>query len=192
MSSRSKIVIVIIVLVLVVGIGTGFFLWKSRLGSLEGTSSQNGSTSADAQSVGGVAFSSGSSGNGAVRSENPDQYAFARSFVERYGSYSNQSNFENMEDLYPFMTDRMKTATAAFVKSQRDKGAGGASYQGTTTHALSARTLEEGSERAVLSIASQRQESNAEMPSGRVYYQTIELVLIKDGASWRVDEANWK
>jgi hypothetical protein len=40
----------------------------------------------------------------------------ARVFIERYGSWSNQSNFENFEDLMPYMTEKLKAETQNLIK----------------------------------------------------------------------------
>lgn len=116
----------------------------------------------------------------------------ARSFVERYGSYSNQSNFENLENLYAFMTGRLRRESEAFVSKQRAVRTGvPAVYAGTTTRVLSVKTLAKSAGEATLRAMTQRTETQAGNPP-RVYYQDIELTMKNVGEEWRVDTATWK
>jgi len=120
--------------------------------------------------------------------------ALARSFVERYGSYSNQSDFENIEVLYPFMTDRMRAAAEASTAANRANRVPGSadSYTGITTKALAIKVRSQTVSAAQVQVSTQRIESNIKTSSPRVYYQDIILTFEYKGGEWKVDEAEWK
>lgn len=59
-----------------------------------------------------------------------------RMFVERFGSYSNFSDFANITSLEPFMTESMKTY-AAGVKNESQNSQTGGGYYGVTSQIIS-------------------------------------------------------
>lgn len=117
----------------------------------------------------------------------------ARSYIERYGTYSNQSDFENIEDLYEFMTDRLQNREQEYVENARAENtsrSGG--YFGITTRIVSLSVLDRTDTRASIRASTQRYEVGGDLAAPRTYYQDIELELLKSGESWKVDRAEWK
>ncbi|MBI2551969.1 hypothetical protein HYW17_01555 [Candidatus Uhrbacteria bacterium] len=117
----------------------------------------------------------------------------ARSFAERYGSYSNQNQFENVKDLYPFMTDGLRSKAAREIAQAQElsTSSSAAGYLGVTTKAMSVKVEERTAESARTAVQTQRKEvRDAESP--RIYYQEIMLVFIKDGEQWKVDGVEWR
>lgn len=116
----------------------------------------------------------------------------AASFAERYGSFSNQGDFENLKELRVFMTDSMKREVDAYIAEASSATSGSAAYFGTTTRSLSStitRFNEEGGSATVV-VNTQRQEVSS---SGtEVYYQEIEIDFILSGEVWEVDSAEWQ
>lgn len=197
MSRRAKIIILIVFVLVVVLVVLLLFLGRRRVASVSapapGVSPENAPV-VSAPAAPPVPFGavSAPAQGGAVEVSAASREAFVRSFVERYGSYSNQSDFENLEDLYPFMTQRLRQQTEKFVRDERAREVRGTSYVGVTTRALSVRTASESATEARVLVSAQRQEATAANPSGRVYYQDIELSLKNVGDAWRVDAAVWK
>ena len=123
--------------------------------------------------------------------KDPDRQAaesLARFFVERIGSYSNQNQFQNVEDVKPLMTARVQ-AWADGLKKQEAVGGG---YRGITTKALALEVVTwNPKQSAVMRVSTQRQEErDGEAP--RVYYQDAEVQLIYQGDAWLVDGIYWK
>ena len=118
----------------------------------------------------------------------------AASFAERFGSYSNHSNFQNMEDLKLFMTDKMKAWSEDFVKTQALKQAGKTEYYGITTKAITKKMAEydEGKGTARVLIQTQRRETIGQNGEASSFGQSIEITLLKQGGTWKVDQAYWK
>ncbi|MGC9048741.1 MAG: hypothetical protein ACP5IX_00760 [Patescibacteria group bacterium] len=109
----------------------------------------------------------------------------ARVFIERYGTWSNQSNFENFEDLMPFMTDKLKAETQALISEYQkiEKS----SYYGLTTNIVSL-NLENFivDEKAEFSASVQQQETkNGQV---NILYKTVKLTFVKEGTKWLGDE----
>jgi len=116
----------------------------------------------------------------------------AMTFAERYGSFSSEGNFVNVEDLYPLMTERYQRRSEAEVARQRAAGAA-AGFQSTTTIVVSATvTLPNGEESkaATARVVTQRTSvRGGERP--RTFGQEISVQLLKVGEEWRVDGADW-
>lgn len=113
--------------------------------------------------------------------------SLARFFVERIGSYSNQSKFQNVEDLKPLMTSRVQVWADGLKKQDT---AGG--YRGITTKALALEVVTwNPKQSAVMRVSTQRQEErDGEAP--RVYYQDAEINLVYQNDTWLVDGIYWK
>lgn len=113
----------------------------------------------------------------------------ALDFTERYGSYSSQGDYQNIRDLFPQMTSRMRTRAAAVIASTPLDDS---IYSGFTTRALRADTLDSSDTNITFSVEAQRTETSAADPQGRAFYQTAELTLTKSDLKWLVDSFTWK
>lgn len=115
------------------------------------------------------------------------------SFVERYGSYSNQSDFENLEDLLPFMSQSFSQWAEDFVSLQRANRQESAIYYGLTTRALNSETIEFAPENGLIKVkvSTQRQEVVGSAVNSKVYYQDAEVELIKENDIWKVSRITW-
>jgi hypothetical protein len=114
-------------------------------------------------------------------------------FVERFGSYSNQGNFENLTDLLPIMSDGMKIWAQKQIDEQKRKPFQTV-YHGVTTkslqYTLSKYDVSKGS--AEMNVATQRKEFIGTSTNARVYEQDIIIKLVKKDTAWVVDSAYWK
>ncbi len=115
------------------------------------------------------------------------------SFAERYGSYSNQGNFENLRDLFPLMTDRLKSATERLIVETQKTRDPSAAYFGVTTKAISSNveTFNEEAGTAKIIVSTQRAETRG-VGEPVVSYQDLVLELARVGKEWRFDRASWK
>lgn len=117
--------------------------------------------------------------------------ALSRSFAERYGSYSNQSDFVNIKELYPFMTATLRAAMQELINDQSAVSATEEGYVGVTTRATGVRVISSSAARAEVLVATQRSESG-QGQQDRVYYQNLKLNLVTEGGQWKVEEAEWE
>lgn len=117
----------------------------------------------------------------------------AMSFAERFGSYSNQNNFENIVDLKPFMSKRMQAWADQYVASGRAKSADTSIYYGVTTRALSSEVTQFNANGPVeFTITTQRREATGTTSNAKVSNQDLTIVFVREDGVWRVDEARWK
>lgn len=114
----------------------------------------------------------------------------ALSFAERFGSYSNQSDFENFKDLQPLMTASMKDWSNKFI-ADNSKGDSKV-YSGITTRALAVKSSDIKDDGATLVITTQRRETTADINNYKVYNQDLKLVFKNISGSWLVDAAYWQ
>jgi multidrug efflux pump subunit AcrB len=118
----------------------------------------------------------------------------AAAFAERYGSYSNQGNFENLLDLKSLMTEKMQTETDNFIRQAEISAGDSASYFGVTTKAISVNivSIDEGAGTAEITVGTQRRESSGSMANNSaIKYENLELTLWKISGEWKVDAAKW-
>ncbi len=124
-----------------------------------------------------------------------DLMRLAASFAERFGSYSNQSNFSNILDLKLFMSQRMKGWADNYVREQRSRPAEQEIYYGITTKAIAEEILayDDDLGQAVVSVSARRRESTGTTGNtSDTFTQDIKIEFIKEGGSWKADAAFWQ
>lgn len=135
-------------------------------------------------------------GNGNVGLNESESQAqlVARSFVERFGSYSNQSDYQNFSDLREFMTDSFAAWVFEQYVPQLESRYEGQAYYGIETKVISQQTesFNEGEGSAQVLIKTQRQIFDSVSGVPQVEYQDIQLNLIHEGENWLVDSAFWQ
>ena len=72
--------------------------------------------------------------------ESDDLARMASAFAERFGSFSNQSDYGNIRDLQIFMTDNMKVWAENYINDARAKKTQTTIYYGIVTKAISNET----------------------------------------------------
>lgn len=126
---------------------------------------------------------------GEPRPDDDRVLALARSFTERYGSFSNQNDFENLERLMIYMTDRLKGETNQFIASQEGKD--NSVYYGVTTSVVTINIDKLEDARAVVLVDTRRRESK-EGSTTEVFSQTARIVLVEQDQEWLVDKFEWQ
>ncbi len=115
----------------------------------------------------------------------------SRDFAERYGSYSSDGEFSNLETLLPLMTEAYRAATQAVIEKGRSAPAS-ASFVGVTTKALAVKpvgTVSAATASATVKVQTQR--TTVSGGSRTVSYETLTLVLKHQNGVWRADSAAW-
>jgi len=116
----------------------------------------------------------------------------ALSFAERYGSYSTDQRFKNLDDLKLFMTDKMQKTVSDSIQAEMASTTGGETFQGITTRGLSADLVSVDTVSAVVVVETQRTISTGDEVNPTVAYKKIKLSFIKFGNEWKVDDALWQ
>lgn len=117
--------------------------------------------------------------------------SMALSFTERIGSYSNQSNFQNIIELKPFMTEKMLSWADNFIAQQ--EGGDVSEYFGVTTRVLSTQILEVDDlvGEALVELNTQKIESEGQNRDNKVKYQKARVSLLKVDGKWMIDDLKW-
>ena len=113
----------------------------------------------------------------------------AELFAERYGSYSNQGDYQNLRDLLPVMTARYRRETEAFLATASSSS--GQTFEGVTSVKISTDVRSADADSAVIAVTLQ-QERRSGTAAPTVGYRTLRMELEKVGEEWRVDKASWE
>jgi hypothetical protein len=116
------------------------------------------------------------------------------SFVERFGSYSNQSGYQNVRELNVFMSQAMQTWAANYIAQARANAADTSIYYGITTKAVvaNANSFDEAGGRASFTVQTQRRESIGSTDNERSFQQTADVTMVKEAGVWKVDSVSWE
>lgn len=115
-------------------------------------------------------------------------------FAERYGSFSNQSNYQNMIDLKIFMSQKMQNWTDNYIKEAIAKKTDNSIYYGVTAKAVaqSVENFDNKNGTAKITVQMQRREMLGATNNAATFQQNIEITFVKENGAWKVDEAYWK
>ncbi len=125
-----------------------------------------------------------------VTEEEKDQaqlLKFAGSFVERYASYSNQTDYENLTDLIPFMSVSLKNWANNFVAEKRKNVGENQPYYGITTKTLKKELLSYTDDLVKIKVSTQRSEMVGADFNAKVFYEDFIVELIKEAGVWKVN-----
>ena len=112
----------------------------------------------------------------------------AKTFVERYGSFSSESNYANIVDVLP-----LATKTFEVILLKQTQAGTSAEFYGITTRALVMKvdTRDEAAGTAKMTVTTQREERKGDLAVETVRYQTIVLTFEKEQNVWKVASAAW-
>ncbi|RMD59105.1 hypothetical protein D6821_01890 [Candidatus Parcubacteria bacterium] len=118
----------------------------------------------------------------------------ATAFAERFGSYSNHSNFANIRDLKMFMSKKMRRWADEFIAEKSKQRPDPAIYYGISTKALSYQVQDFDNEqgKANILVVTQRRESTGTFKNATFFTQNILITFVKEGGAWKVDSAAWQ
>ncbi len=114
----------------------------------------------------------------------------ARSFVERFGSFSTESDYANVEDVMVLATADLRDRLQVMAEDAR-REAGGAFY-GVSTRVITMNVLDENETSASLAITTQREETFETPANTTVKYQDIQLEMVRVGDEWLISSFLWK
>lgn len=123
-----------------------------------------------------------------------DLARLAAAFSERFGSYSNQSDYSNIRDLKIFMSSSMKAWADEYIRQAILKNADTSIYYGITTKAVTTeiKSYDEDSGQAEILIKTQRREATGTTANASSFYQDIIIKFVKEDGAWKVDSAYWQ
>ena len=118
--------------------------------------------------------------------------AFARSFAERFGTYSNQSHFTNLRHVLT-MTTAPLNARLEDIISSGNTTSNQESYRGVSTIALSINTIERDGDGSITraAILTQRRYEE-EQKQLRIVTETLIVNVMTNNGMWFISDAQWK
>ena len=125
----------------------------------------------------------------------PDDLArMAAAFAERFGSYSNQSNYGNISDLQIFMTDALKSWSLNYIQKEKARPDDTLIYFGVVTKAIlsEVKSFDAGEGKAEILVKTQRRESAGATSNSTIYYQDILIKYVRENGVWRVEGVYWQ
>ena len=120
--------------------------------------------------------------------------AIAKTFAEKFGSFSNQANFENLRNTKYYMTQRMKMWTDDYIEKNKNIQNTDEFY-GVTTRAIKVDiiTLSDDESQAQVLVSTQQEEYANDVSSrGKLLYKRLMLDFKKENDQWKVDAAVWQ
>ncbi|MDO8592910.1 MAG: hypothetical protein Q7R92_04065 [bacterium] len=123
-----------------------------------------------------------------------DLSRMAAAFAERFGSYSNQSDYGNVRDLQIFMTDAMKIWSQNYIDGAKQKKTDTSIYYGIVTKAVAGEVKKFDSDtgQAEILVRTQRRESAGVPGNSSTFYQDLSVKYSRERGVWRVDGVNWQ
>lgn len=177
---RKKIIIAVIILVI---LGVLFWLWRS-LDVFRPTSNVNNEA---------PKFNAPSSNSefnpdlpASLSSDELSAVNLAKSYAERFGSWSTDQPGVNLKELASLSTKAMNKYLASIKLDYQQLN-----YNGITTKSISSIIDVWGGDSATITVKTQRIETKTDL-SQVVYYQDIKVDLVKTNNGWLVDAAWWQ
>lgn len=114
----------------------------------------------------------------------------ARAFVERFGSFSTESDYANIEDVMALATSGLQSRLQGIIAEARRTA--GSAYYGVSTRVIAMEVVEETETSASLRITTQRQESIDSPANTTSSYKEIDVKLVREGDTWLVNDFSWQ
>jgi len=126
--------------------------------------------------------------------EQADILFTATAFAERFGSYSNQGEFSNLDDLEVFMTSSMSDWVKTYKQDLQIQYPDFNTYYAIETKAISKEVvaLDEAAGTGEILVKTQRQEFENDIVNPRIFYQNIRLQITKVDNEWKINAAYWQ
>jgi hypothetical protein len=123
-----------------------------------------------------------------TRTVSADVVSLSKTFVTRYGSFSNEANFANLEDVLTLMSESLAASTQSLIDSSEPLDY----YYGVTTSVITVKVSSQTDVAAQVTVTTQREEAIDSPQNISVKYQDIVLTYVKEGGVWKVDSSVWQ
>lgn len=115
-----------------------------------------------------------------------------RIFIERFGSYSSESDFANVDDIMSLATPSYQAELNSLLETYRRQYDAEAGYSGISTRVITIKTVSESDTASTFLVTTQREEAVGTPGNTTLRYQDAEVSLVKVGEDWLVNDLNWK
>ncbi|MFH1426301.1 MAG: hypothetical protein ABIG66_02600 [Candidatus Kerfeldbacteria bacterium] len=201
MSSTLRILIIAVAATAVLAIGVGVYWYVTRQPAATNTNTntntavnQNTNTATNTNQNTNTATNTNTNTNAGpvvVDDGSATVLRLARIYTERFGSFSNRNNFENITSLEPFMTDRLQKEMADFITENQKEGVPEEFY-GITTTAISTELVSmKENEKAVVRVGTSRVETVGGNDP-KTFTQHAKVTFEQVEGNWKVDKYSWE
>lgn len=115
----------------------------------------------------------------------------ATTFVERYGSFSSDSDYANIEDLYLFMTDAFAVSSKQDVRNGRSTATSGGVYFGVITKSLITKEVRYDASAGIAEYLISTQRTTTDSAGATESKQQDISVILQNTDGWKVSGATW-
>lgn len=112
----------------------------------------------------------------------------ARTIIERYGTYSSDSGYQNLTELLDFMSEKLMAETSVKIEQGLEKREG---FYSIVTKVGSMELIKFDPDSVVIFTASVQEQSMFPGETS-VLNKTVNLVFLKQGQDWKVDSISFK
>jgi hypothetical protein len=117
----------------------------------------------------------------------------AERFTERFGTYTNQDNYQNFQNLKVYATTEMQTWLSTFARQQQsDLSSQSIAFYGITTKTLTAKILNARPDTLQILINTKRDEVTDQSDSSKVFYQNMLIEMRRVDDDWKVNSAQFQ
>ena len=117
----------------------------------------------------------------------------AQRFAERFGTYTNQDNFQNFQNLKIYATASMQTWMDGFVQNQQKQFKDqNVAFYGVTTKALTSKVLSSRTDTIQILVNTERQEITDQSETPKITYQNIIIEMDRVDNDWKVSLAQFQ
>jgi hypothetical protein len=192
MSLRARIFIIVSIIVFLI-LGISIFLivrnknknTEPQTGTPNGDTIENGQTgsqtSVGAQAPAGLPAKTATP----LEAEKNSVAQLAKFFVERYGTYSSDNNFQNIKEVEDFVTPALWSKISAQMNVKSSTG----SFVGVTTKVISTDLTAWSGTTATVELKMMRNEEKNGVVSTR--YQNATVEMVKTDGVWLADKLVW-
>ncbi|MDZ7797996.1 MAG: hypothetical protein U5L76_00065 [Patescibacteria group bacterium] len=114
----------------------------------------------------------------------------AHTFAERFGSYSNKNDFENLENLKSWMTSSYQKDIDSYIEEQEKIRSEDDDYKAMVSKVISNKITNFSDESARVELLTERTEEDLTDTLDN-YYQKLVLELKKIDNTWKINAASW-
>ncbi len=194
MSLRARIFIIVSILVLLI-LGISIFLVvknKNKTSELQTVAPADNTAVTDNGQTGGQAVTGTQVPDGLpaktatpLEAQKNGAQQLAKVFVERYGTYSTDNNFQNIKDVATLVTQSLWSKISAPITAKNISQ----SFVGMTTKVVSMGLVSWSDTKATVELKTSRTEEKNGVITTR--YQNATIGMLKVGSSWLVDKLVW-
>ncbi len=116
----------------------------------------------------------------------------ARTFVSRYGTYTNQSDFANIKSLKPQMTLRLSRYVDTYIDDIKTKYPYTKGYYGITTRAFTQDFGNYTSQNSKVNVIIETQRIETIGDTTRTFNQDVTVSMVYSGGVWLIDGVFWE